>query len=291
MRVNYFYQITLESLVPTDHLVQLSPLAMLGQTAVTASTAAADDTSAVPELLDKHRESLDEIPRRAVADSAYDSHDCHAYIQDKGIEKVIKKRSGGNKYGGYDKENFVYDAAADIFVCPAGFELKRTHTDRKKKKAHYRCDVGRRGSCVQRVTCMGEKSTAKARVVTRFDTPCDARAQAACQSSIGRKLLKLRHTMLEGLFGQAKNYHGLGRARWRGLGNMTIQSLVIATVLNLKKLLAYSSKAAAATVAVCAKPIFDIIRQICHPCMAILRLMPTENSKTFYLAQTGSFQG
>jgi transposase len=247
-------------------------------TAVTASTAAADDTSAVPELLDKHNEALDEMPQRMVADGAYGSQDCLAYVQDKGIETVIKKRSGGNKHGGYDKSRFVYDSVKDIFTCPAGEQLRRIRTDIKKNKAHYRCDVCCCGSCVQRTACLGEKSTAKARSVTRFDSPYEARAQAACSSSLGRKLLTVRQTLLEGLFGQGKNFHGLGRARWRGLGNMLIQSLVIATVLNLKKLLIYSSKTVAA-VAVIGKPIFDTMSQICGLCLAILGLRPAFCSK------------
>jgi len=258
-------------------------------TAVTVSTAAADDTSAVPELLDKHHEVLDEMPRRVAADGAYGSQDCLAYIQEKGIETVIKKRSGGNKHGGYDKSSFVYDAVTDVFTCPAGAQLKRIHIDRKKNKAHYRCDVCCCASCAQRPACLGEKSTAKARSVTRFDTPYEACAQAACESGIGRKLLKLRHTLLEGLFGQAKNYHGLGRARWRGLGNMLIQSLVIATVLNLKKLLAYSFKPAAAVTA-CIEPIFDTILQICGLCLIILGVRAVADLKMFYETNTIGFQ-
>lgn len=230
-------------------------------TAITASTAAADDTSAVPELLDKHNDALGEMPRRMVADGAYGSQDCLAYVQDKGIETVIKKRSGGNKHGGYDKRNFVYDSVKDVFICPAGKQLRRIRTDIKKGKAHYQCNASHCSSCLQRLACLGEKSKAKSRCVTRFDSLYEARAQEACSSSLGRKLLKLRHTLLEGLFGQGKNFHGLGRARWRGLGNMLIQSLVIATVLNLKKLLAYSSKAVAA-VAVIGEPLFDNILQI-----------------------------
>ena len=140
-------------------------------TAVTASTAAADDTSAVPELLDKHSQALDEMPQRMVADGAYGSQDCLAYVQDKGIETVVKKRSGGNKHGGYDKSSFVYDSVEDIFTCPVGEQLRRIRTDIKKNKAHYRCDAGCCGSCVQRMACLGEKSTAKARSVTRFYHP------------------------------------------------------------------------------------------------------------------------
>jgi len=247
-------------------------------TAVTVSTAAADDTSAVPELLDKHSDALDEMPRRVVADGAYGSQDCLAYVQNKSIETVIKKRSGGNKHGGYDKSSFVYDSVRDIFTCPAGEQLRRISTDIKKSKAHYRCDGCCCGSCVQRSACLGENSTAKARSVTRFDTPYEARAQASCSSSLGRKLLTVRQTLLEGLFGQGKNFHGLGRARWRGLGNMFIQSLLIATVLNVKKLLS-SSRRAVSSVSASAGCTFDIILQICGLCMAILILRPPTDPK------------
>jgi len=225
-------------------------------TAVTVTTAAADDTAAVPQLLDKHQNALDELPRRIVADGAYGSQDCLKHIQERGIETVIKKRSGGNRHGGYDKSRFVYDSVEDIFTCPAGEPLRRVRTDKKKNQAHYRCRAECCSSCVQCMACLGEKSTAKARSVTRFDTPYEACAQQACSSGLGRKLLKVRQTLLEGLFGQAKNYHGLRNAWWRGLDNMHIQSLLIATVLNIKKLLTCSRKSAKAVLTYVV-PVFD----------------------------------
>ena len=47
---------------------------------------------------------------------------------------------------------------------------------------------------------------------------------------------KLRGTILEGVFGQAKTYHGMSRARFRGLNKVEIQFLLTATALNLKKM-------------------------------------------------------
>ena len=47
---------------------------------------------------------------------------------------------------------------------------------------------------------------------------------------------KLRHTVIEGVFGQAKAYHGMARARFRGLNKVEIQFLMTATALNLKKM-------------------------------------------------------
>lgn len=225
-------------------------------TAVAVTTAAADDTSAVPELIDRHQEALEDVPRRVVADGAYGSQDCLEYLQEKGIETVIKKRTGGNKHGGWSKDRFTFDPHSDSFICPAGAKLRRIRTDTAKCKAHYRCDNSQCQACAQRHLCLGEKSTAKARSVTRFDTQYETSAQLACSSTIGRKLLNVRQTLLEGLFGQAKNFHGLRRAMWRGLGNMLIQSLVIATVLNVKKLLT-SRRPTATAVSAITDRIFD----------------------------------
>ncbi|GAI29946.1 unnamed protein product [marine sediment metagenome] len=47
---------------------------------------------------------------------------------------------------------------------------------------------------------------------------------------------KLRGTILEGIMGQAKTYHGMARARFRGLNKVEMQFLMTATVLNLKKM-------------------------------------------------------
>jgi len=41
---------------------------------------------------------------------------------------------------------------------------------------------------------------------------------------------------VEGLFGEAKNFTGLRRARYRGRSNMQMQAYMVATVQNLKRL-------------------------------------------------------
>jgi len=47
---------------------------------------------------------------------------------------------------------------------------------------------------------------------------------------------KLRSTVIEGVFGQAKVYHGMARSKFRGLLKVEIQFLLTATALNLKKM-------------------------------------------------------
>lgn len=159
------------------------------------------------------------------------------YLQDKGIETVIRQRKGGNSHGGFDKSEFSYDSELDIYRCPSDQILRRRHTQSRNGKAMYSCDVGVCGACKLRGQCIASSDSDAVRQVKRYDTGYVERAQAACASGQGRSLLKKRQTCIEGLFGQAKSQHGLDRARLRGLAKMHIQGLLTAMVLNVKKLL------------------------------------------------------
>ena len=205
-------------------------------TAVSATAASEDDTAVVPELLEKHEAHCGR-PQQAVADQLYGSQDCLGYLQDKGIETVIHPRQGGNKHGGLSKRDFTYDAQEDVYHCPGGAVLHRRRRQRQDGKAFYSADADVCRSCPLRPQCVRSKSPDAVRQVTRFDNGYVERAQAACRSAHGRGLLKHRQTCIEGLFGQAKNWHGLRRARWRGRVKMRVQTLLTAAVLNLKKLL------------------------------------------------------
>jgi transposase len=205
-------------------------------TAVATSSAAVDDTTVVPELLEDHERRCG-TPRRAVADHLYGSQDCLGYLQDKSIDTIIPQRKGGNAHKGLDKSEFSYDSERDIYRCPADQILRRRRTQRRNCKAFYSCDVCVCGACELRGQCVSSLEPDAVRQVTRFDTEYVERAQASCASGQGRRLLKKRQTCMEGLFGQAKSQHGLDRARLRGLAKMHIQGLLTAMVLNVKKLL------------------------------------------------------
>ena len=53
-----------------------------------------------------------------------------------------------------------------------------------------------------------------------------------------RRLYRTRAPVIEGIFAEAKQWHGLGRACRRGLTKMRVQCLLIAAVLNFKRLIA-----------------------------------------------------
>ena len=219
-------------------------------TSVAVSPSSEDDTSVVPQLLEQHCDLLDK-PERVVTDSLYGSEECLGYLQNKNIDTVIKQRSGGNKHGCFDKSKFLYDSNKDVYICPASKQLRRTRTQKSNNKAYYSGSRQTCPNCLLREQCIGSTSPNSVRQVTRYDSPYSDRAKQLCSSPLGKRLLRLRQTCIEGLFGQAKNLHGLARARWRRLLNMHIQTLLTATVLNLKKLFILTRKKASVNRVAC----------------------------------------
>jgi hypothetical protein len=52
-----------------------------------------------------------------------------------------------------------------------------------------------------------------------------------------KKLYASRAPVIEGVFAESKQWHSLGRAWRRGLSKMKVQCLLVATVLNFKRLM------------------------------------------------------
>ena len=74
------------------------------------------------------------------------------------------------------------------------------------------------------------------RVTSHYDSPCYEKAKGWYFSAKGKAMQKLRHTILEGIMGEAKNYHSMARAKFRGLTKVETQFLMTAAALHLKKI-------------------------------------------------------
>jgi hypothetical protein len=64
-----------------------------------------------------------------------------------------------------------------------------------------------------------------------------ATAQALAQSPTGKNLLRARQMIVEGVIGEAKNFHLLNRCRYRTLHRFRIQLLLTAAAINPKRLM------------------------------------------------------
>jgi transposase len=201
-------------------------------TAVSASPSVVHDTGAVPHLVELHERMLD-TPSWVAADTKYGSEECLAFLQDKNIKTAIRPETKISKPGHFSKSKFKYDKKRDCYICPNGKILKRKSKNYPQNRIKYKSSEKDCNLCPLRDKCISGGSF---RTVSHYDSPCYFKARSWYYSGYGKAMQKLRGTILEGVMGQAKTYHGMAKARFRGLSKVEIQFLLTATAMNLKKM-------------------------------------------------------
>jgi hypothetical protein len=133
----------------------------------------------------------------------------------------------------YHTAAFAYDAERDIYHCPRGEVLKLEWTDEAGERAIDRARAGSCNACPVKAECTRSK---QGRLVSRsFHAEYLDRFRGYRGTAAYEKALRKRNVWVEPLFAEAKQWHGLGRFRLRGLVNVNIEALLVATGQNLKR--------------------------------------------------------
>jgi len=200
-------------------------------TAVSASSSSLQDIGAVPELIESHERMLG-TPAWIAADTKYGSEECLKYLQDKNIKTAIRPETKTCRPDHFSRSEFKYDRTKDCYTCPNGKLLKRK--SKNYNRIAYKSNKKECSLCPLKEKCISGKGNF--RIVSHYDSPCYEKARNWYHSEYGQAMQKLRGTILEGIMGQAKTYHGMAKARFRGLAKVQIQFLLTATAINLKKM-------------------------------------------------------
>jgi transposase len=89
------------------------------------------DTKTLIPHLEQHKKLYGTLPQVQVADAGYGSEENYQYLQNQKIEAYIKPadfdRKQTNNYtpSSFNTDQFAYDAAKDIYLCPAGTPMKK----------------------------------------------------------------------------------------------------------------------------------------------------------------------
>ncbi len=130
---------------------------------------------------------------------------------------------------------FRHDALNDVLKCPRG---KKLRAGRAIKHGRFFTSRARdcRGCDLARL-CLSKARVNKA-VALGHDYPALLRARRRRErwSDEDRYLYQRHRWRSEGYHGEAKAWHGLGRAVRRGLQNMRIQAFLTVAAINLKRL-------------------------------------------------------
>jgi transposase len=193
-----------------------------------------EHTAALP-LLNEAVKYLPKPPEAICADRAYASGYHYVKLAERGTRLISPppqaKTYTGDKY--YSVEDFEYDEAKDLFVCPAGKLLKHVYMEKERGRRIYRALRSACRSCPLKSRCT---SSQQRHLKVTADHAGLVKLRADSKTESFKKLYRTRAPVIEGVFAEAKQWHSLGRAWRRGLSKMRVQCLLIAAVLNFKRL-------------------------------------------------------
>jgi transposase len=187
-------------------------------------------------LLDQLRRTLFRRklrPERLVADAKYATGENIRALEEQGIRAYMPLPEWDKSSPSDHNAAFAYDAAQDVYRCPQGQALTLKWIDEAGERAIYRARAAACNACPVKGECT---KGAQGRLVSRsFHAEYLDRVRGYRGTAAYEKALRKRNVWVEPLFAEAKQWHGLGRFRLRGLVNVNIEALLAATGQNLKR--------------------------------------------------------
>ena len=192
------------------------------------------EVDATETMIERTQERFDLKPKRLAGDVAYGTGEMLDWLLARDIETHIPiKDMSKRKDGTLSREDFVYDADQDVYICPAQKTLHTTGRVFKGNTLYYRsskvdCDV-----CPLKTLCC-PKSPAR-RIPRDVNEAARDHARSLMGTEPFRKSAKQRKK-IETRFGDLKWNLGLTRLRLRGLTGARDEFHLVAAVQNLRRL-------------------------------------------------------
>ncbi|MEC2129311.1 IS1182 family transposase [Brevibacillus centrosporus] len=212
-------------------------------TAVEVTGGSSDDGKQFKELLNQTLATGIEV-QEVIGDTAYSSKDNLAEMKSKEIQPVVPLNPVVHN-GGLKQEGFEYNKDADFVICPAGQHSVRKAVQGSKQSGESRSlvfyfDTEKCKTCPLREGCFkpGAKSkTYSIRIVAEH-----YKEQIEFENSDTFKERIRRRPIIEHKNAELKRYHGMTKAKYRGLFRMQIQAILTAFVVNAKRMVTLIEK-------------------------------------------------
>jgi len=172
-------------------------------------------------------------PRQVTGDKKYGTEDNLVAIEDQGMRAYIPIPDMDHRSEFFSADQFRYEAERDIYLCPAGKELRFDRPHATERSRRYRARAKDCNHCPLKAKCTTSK---QGRSLCRsVDEACLDRVRAYPPTEAYKKALRKRQVWVEPLFAEAKDWHGMRRFRLRRLWRVNSEALLIAAGQNLKR--------------------------------------------------------
>jgi len=197
------------------------------------------DNYQLTPMLDQVKANLCEVAQLTVGDAGYLATTQLAEAEQKGYPALVNLQEPLQETAGqpYHASRFVYDAVKDQCICPRGETLQFHHTQVRNKVQPYTVRVYRCQSyetCPVRWQCSSSHTGRTVRIHPNHDALVRQRQKHRDEAM--RAALKKRGSIVEPVFGWAKEAMGFRRWAFRGLEKVQTQWAVLCTAMNLRRL-------------------------------------------------------
>jgi transposase len=208
-------------------------------TAAEVTPGEVNEAHRMQSLINSHQNNTGKTVDTVVADNKYGTIDNYLACYQRGIKShfnsLEQTQQGAGKYEDiFPKEDFIYDAERDVFICPSGKILKRRKLYKKRNHYEYIASAGTCKICQLRRKCTKSKTsrTLKRHIQQEeLDIMLDQATSKEAQKDI-----RTRQHLMERSFARATRY-GYQRSRWRRLWRVQIQEYLISTIQNIMVLI------------------------------------------------------
>ena len=208
---------------------------------VAVTTGEENEGKHLVEQLERVEETTGTKPRTVTADAGYAHAANYAALEERSIDAVIPpQRASRRKKERLPLRRFKYDAQHDWLTCPGGCRLSRKGRSQDGRGYWYRARGRDCACCPLKSRCISDKAHSRS-ILLADGYPALLRARRRKEKGWDaptRDAYTRHRWRVEGVHGRVKTHHGLHRAARRGLDNVTIQALLSASVMNLKRLAA-----------------------------------------------------
>lgn len=173
-------------------------------------------------------------PAKLIGDTAYDNGAYRQALKRYGTQLVAPLRARNTRTRAvYPKSMFHYDEKNHTVTCPQGVTTAQSWNDARHNLRMFHFPKTACGTCSVRNECTNAEEGR--RTIGISSSHHDRlEAEAYNRTEAFKADMKLR-PVIEGTHSEMKRYHGLRRARYRGLRKVGLQCYFTAVVVNIKR--------------------------------------------------------
>ncbi|MHA7581452.1 IS1182 family transposase [Paenibacillus vandeheii] len=206
-------------------------------TAVEVTPGTSDDGKQLSVLLAQTKANgigVEEI----IADTAYSGKDNLAEMQKESIQPVVPLNPVVHS-GGVRQDGFDYNKDANFVVCPAGERsirkaIQGSKTSGESRSLVFYFDVEKCKACPLREGCYKPESKSKTYSIRMIAEHFKEQIEFELSDTFKERIK--RRPIIEHKNAEMKRFHGMEKAKYRGLFRMRIQAYLTAFVVNVKRM-------------------------------------------------------